>query len=80
MVETCGYDSPRTNKGPLMRIVAFFCQDCLGIVNLRRKTMKRVFIDGASMTSVDQNIANSLKGHLFIFSELIDVCEEWKRR
>ena len=51
IVETSMYNSPRTNQGPLRRILAFWGQDYLGSVHLRKETTKRVWIDGAPMPS-----------------------------
>ena len=57
MVKTSGYDSPRTNQGPMRRTFSFWGQKhCLGGVHSRRELTERVWIDGALTPSVNQHL------------------------
>ena len=57
VVETYGYDFPRTNQGPLRRTLAFWCKGLPGQCAPTRGIDGRRLVDGASMPSINQHLA-----------------------
>ena len=60
---------PKDKPRALCKALAFWGEDCLGCVHLRRKTTERVLIDGASIPSVDQHLDKSLDVLISIVSD-----------
>ena len=61
MVWTSGYNSPRTNQGPLRRLLARGSQHCLAVCTHEMQLMIHVLIDKASLPKNEQHLEKYLE-------------------